>query len=209
MGVAVVTSPPQKFLDAAGGHPYRAEVEHLDQCMGVILDTLVELGIAENTIVFYYGDHGGVLARSKRYVYESGTRVPFIIRIPEVPFTIIRRKIPQKTTKYICYPEEGICRMESVGDEGAKPSVTDEQAQEAQKGGEHAPEGGLQGDSNRLGHGIGGTSPRSFPAAPPIWPLTRGASHTIESGLSWGMAWQRRRLVKSKLHRYPLANGSG
>ncbi|WP_321373299.1 sulfatase/phosphatase domain-containing protein [uncultured Draconibacterium sp.] len=33
--------------------------------------------------MFYYGDHGGVLARSKRYVYESGTRVPFIVRIPE------------------------------------------------------------------------------------------------------------------------------
>jgi len=36
-----------------------------------------------NTIVFYYGDHGGVLGRSKRFVYESGTRIPFIVRIPE------------------------------------------------------------------------------------------------------------------------------
>jgi N-sulfoglucosamine sulfohydrolase len=33
--------------------------------------------------VFYYGDHGGVIARSKRFLYDSGTRVPFIIRIPE------------------------------------------------------------------------------------------------------------------------------
>ena len=39
--------------------------------------------MTENTIVFYYGDHGGVIARSKRYVYETGTRVPFIVRIPE------------------------------------------------------------------------------------------------------------------------------
>ena len=31
----------------------------------------------------YYADHGGVLGRSKRFVYESGTHVPFIVRIPE------------------------------------------------------------------------------------------------------------------------------
>ena len=36
-----------------------------------------------HTIVFYYGDHGGVLGRSKRFVYESGLRVPLIIRFPE------------------------------------------------------------------------------------------------------------------------------
>ena len=37
----------------------------------------------KNTIVFYYADHGGVLGRSKRYLYETGTHVPMIIRIPE------------------------------------------------------------------------------------------------------------------------------
>jgi N-sulfoglucosamine sulfohydrolase len=47
------------------------------------LKELEDAGLAENTIVFYYGDHGGVVARSKRYVYETGTHVPFIVRIPE------------------------------------------------------------------------------------------------------------------------------
>jgi hypothetical protein len=55
----------------------------MDKQVGEIIKKLEERGLAENTIVFYYGDHGGVLARSKRYVYESGTRVPFIVRIPE------------------------------------------------------------------------------------------------------------------------------
>jgi len=62
---------------------YYDKVEDMDSWVGKMLNELEEEGLAENTIVFYYGDHGGVVARSKRYVYETGTRVPFIIRIPE------------------------------------------------------------------------------------------------------------------------------
>jgi hypothetical protein len=57
--------------------------EQKDAEVGELLKELEESGEAENTIVFYYGDHGGVRARSKRFVYETGTKVPFIIRIPE------------------------------------------------------------------------------------------------------------------------------
>jgi N-sulfoglucosamine sulfohydrolase len=62
---------------------YYDNVEDMDTQIGKWLKDLDDSGLAENTIVFYYGDHGGVLARSKRYVYETGTRVPFIVRIPE------------------------------------------------------------------------------------------------------------------------------
>lgn len=62
---------------------YYDSIEEMDRWIGEKLQELEESNEAENTIVFYYGDHGGVLPRSKRYVYESGTRVPFIVRIPE------------------------------------------------------------------------------------------------------------------------------
>ena len=62
---------------------YYDKITAMDKQVGEILKKLEEDGLAENTIVFYYGDHGGVLARSKRFVYESGTRVPFIVKIPE------------------------------------------------------------------------------------------------------------------------------
>ena len=62
---------------------YYDKVENLDTWVGEKLKELEDAGLAENTIVFYYSDHGGVVARSKRYLYETGTRVPFIIRIPE------------------------------------------------------------------------------------------------------------------------------
>jgi arylsulfatase A-like enzyme len=62
---------------------YYDVMEDMDAQVGKLLQELEESGEAENTVVFYYGDNGGVLARSKRYVYESGTHVPLIIRIPE------------------------------------------------------------------------------------------------------------------------------
>ena len=62
---------------------YYDKVEDMDTWVGEKLKELEELGLKENTIVFYYADHGGVLARSKRYLYDTGTRVPFIVHIPE------------------------------------------------------------------------------------------------------------------------------
>lgn len=62
---------------------YYDKIEDLDGQVAKILAELEELGLAENTIVGYYGDHGGVIARSKRFVYESGTHVPMIWRFPE------------------------------------------------------------------------------------------------------------------------------
>ena len=41
------------------------------------------MGLMENTIVIYNSDHGGVLPRSKRHLFNSGTHCPLIIRIPE------------------------------------------------------------------------------------------------------------------------------
>ncbi len=62
---------------------YYDKIEEMDQWVGEKLKELDDAGLTENTIVFYYGDHGGVLARSKRFLYETGTRVPFIVRIPD------------------------------------------------------------------------------------------------------------------------------
>jgi N-sulfoglucosamine sulfohydrolase len=62
---------------------YYDKVESLDTQIGEILDDLEKEGLTENTIVFYYSDHGGVLCRSKRFLYDSGTHVPMIIRFPQ------------------------------------------------------------------------------------------------------------------------------
>jgi N-sulfoglucosamine sulfohydrolase len=62
---------------------YYDKIEDMDKWVGALLKELDDSGLADNTIVMYYGDNGGILARSKRFVYETGTQIPFIIRIPE------------------------------------------------------------------------------------------------------------------------------
>lgn len=62
---------------------YYDKIEDMDAWVGSVLKELEESDEAENTIVFYYGDNGGVLGRSKRFVYETGTHIPFVMRIPK------------------------------------------------------------------------------------------------------------------------------
>ncbi|MGH9835560.1 MAG: sulfatase family protein [Blastocatellia bacterium] len=54
----------------------------LDYQVEKLLKQLEEDGLADNTIVFFWGDHGRGLTRGKRWVYDSGIRVPLIVRWP-------------------------------------------------------------------------------------------------------------------------------
>ncbi|MBN2012793.1 sulfatase-like hydrolase/transferase [candidate division KSB1 bacterium] len=62
---------------------YYDKVEDMDKQVGEFLAKLEADGLANDTIVFYYADHGGILCRSKRFCYDSGLHVPFLIRFPE------------------------------------------------------------------------------------------------------------------------------
>lgn len=62
---------------------YYDKMEDMDAFVGKLLADLEKSGEAENTIVFYYSDHGGALGRSKRFVYESGLHIPLVIRFPK------------------------------------------------------------------------------------------------------------------------------
>ena len=63
---------------------YYDKMEEMDAKVGEILQELEDAGLADSTIVFYYSDHGGVLGRSKRFMYESGLHVPLVIHFPEM-----------------------------------------------------------------------------------------------------------------------------
>jgi len=58
------------------------QIAKLDTVVGEHLAALEEEGLAENTIVFFWSDHGDGLPRGKRWPYDSGTKVPMIIRWP-------------------------------------------------------------------------------------------------------------------------------
>lgn len=62
---------------------YAGAVEKMDAAVGKAIDALKKEGLYEDTIVVYNSDHGGVLPRSKRFLYASGIHCPLIVRIPE------------------------------------------------------------------------------------------------------------------------------
>jgi N-sulfoglucosamine sulfohydrolase len=62
---------------------YQDAVEMMDAKVGKALERLKQAGLEEDTIVIFNSDHGGVLPRSKRWLYNSGTHAPLIVRIPE------------------------------------------------------------------------------------------------------------------------------
>jgi len=62
---------------------YYDRLTKLDTWFGKQLDALKKAGLEEDTIVFFYGDHGSGMPRHKRYVGWSGLHVPLIVHIPE------------------------------------------------------------------------------------------------------------------------------
>ncbi len=64
----------------------------LDDGVGLLLAELEKTGQADNTIIFYFGDHGAQFPRGKGSVYEGGLRVPLIVRWPGVAKAGLVRK---------------------------------------------------------------------------------------------------------------------
>ena len=59
-----------------------SNIVEMDEKVGLIIDQLEEDGLLEETIIVFYTDHGGPLPRQKRLLYDSGIKVPMIIRYP-------------------------------------------------------------------------------------------------------------------------------
>ncbi|MBT5378852.1 MAG: sulfatase [Opitutae bacterium] len=78
---------------------YYASISYMDAQVSRVLDTLNELGLAENTIVVFTSDHGYLLGHhhkfQKQHLFEEATRVPFIVSVPWM------KKQHGKATKHI------------------------------------------------------------------------------------------------------------
>jgi len=71
---------PEMRVDLAR---YHDRITQMDQMVAARLAELEEAGLADDTIVFYYADHGGPTPRGKRYLEDTGVRVPMVVHLPE------------------------------------------------------------------------------------------------------------------------------
>ena len=81
--------PPNKATDAAQWLAgYYAHCTALDDCMGTLLQTLDETGLADDTIFLFFSDHGDMLGSQgldkKQKPWEESIRVPFLLRYPSL-----------------------------------------------------------------------------------------------------------------------------
>ncbi|MEL7586447.1 MAG: sulfatase-like hydrolase/transferase [Prolixibacteraceae bacterium] len=75
----------------------------MDSMSGNLLQELKEEGLADNTIVFFYSDHGGQLSRAKRYIYNIGTQVPFIVYLPDKWKHLADKKPGNMDDRMVCF----------------------------------------------------------------------------------------------------------
>lgn len=71
---------PEVRSDYAG---HLEAAQDIDKWAKAFLDDLKAKGLDDDTIIFFFSDHGGCVPRGKGYLYESGLRVPLIVYFPE------------------------------------------------------------------------------------------------------------------------------
>ncbi|MCG8600992.1 MAG: sulfatase-like hydrolase/transferase [Verrucomicrobiales bacterium] len=87
----------------------------MDAWAGKLISELKDAGEWDNTIVMFWSDHGVGLPRAKRWLYDSGTRVPMILRIPE-KWQHLRTALPgEKDNRLINSVDFGPAMMNAAG----------------------------------------------------------------------------------------------
>ena len=88
--------PPMFPNDSISRHALAVNYSNLvemDKQIGEIIKKLKNQGLYDNTYIFFYSDHGGPFPRYKRAIYETGSKVPFIVKLPK------KMKVNEKRNK--------------------------------------------------------------------------------------------------------------
>lgn len=112
---------------------YYRFVERMDAFVGELLAQLDEDGLADDTVVIYTSDHGGVTPRSKRYCYEEGLHVPLIVAAPPrwahlfPPATVVEEPVTTVSIVPTLYALAGIPRPAYVEEPGLAECIHDDE----------------------------------------------------------------------------------
>jgi len=94
---------------------YHDRMGVVDEFVGSMVKKLEEDGLLEDTFIFYFGDHGGVLPGSKGYIREAGLHVPLVVRIPENWKHLVDLKQGSRTDGFVSFIDFGPTLLHLAG----------------------------------------------------------------------------------------------
>lgn len=94
---------------------YRDKVVQMDTEVGEVVAELEKDGLMENTFIFYFGDHGGVLPGSKGYILETGLHVPLVVYVPEKYKHLVSIEKGEKAHGFVSFVDFGPTLLHLVG----------------------------------------------------------------------------------------------
>lgn len=106
---------PQSDLFKYSNERYLELIKKMDMQVGEVIDDLEKEGLLENTFVFYFGDHGGVLPGSKGYVYETGVHIPLVVYVPPKYKKIIDQKQGTILDAFVSFVDFGATVLHLAG----------------------------------------------------------------------------------------------
>jgi uncharacterized sulfatase len=114
---------PDTNLFRATHARYLDRMTRIDGHVAQLVADLEEDGLLEDTFIFYFGDHGGVLPRSKGYVYESGLHVPLVVRVPDNWKHLVDPGLGARLACFVSFVDFGPTALQLAGVEG--PAAVD------------------------------------------------------------------------------------
>ncbi|MDX1285405.1 MAG: sulfatase, partial [Draconibacterium sp.] len=94
---------------------YRDKIITLDNQVGEVLAELEKDGLMDNTFVFYYADHGGVLPGSKGYIMEVGLHVPLVVYIPQKYKHLVNLEAGTQNNAFVSFIDFGATILNLAG----------------------------------------------------------------------------------------------
>lgn len=82
-------------------------IEDLDRWVKLFIDDLEGRKLKDDTLIFFFSDHGGPMPREKGYPFETGYRVPLIIWVPEKWSHLVALPLGEKTDRLVGFEDFG------------------------------------------------------------------------------------------------------
>ena len=92
----------------------------IDRVVGRTIAKLEADGLLEDTFVFYFGDHGGVLPGSKGYANEAGLHVPLVVRVPKNFAHLVDGKMGSRVKGFVNFIDFGPTVLNLAGVDSPK-----------------------------------------------------------------------------------------